>query len=257
MRSFYLGLICFLGLVGAHSNISIAAPEHSEPQVLQELSKNASPEEEPAQKSAPTDEFAKSEPLAGVSSNVEPQTTATPKILVLGDSISAGYGMNIDDGWVNLMNQTLIQRESPWRLINASISGETTIGGLKRLPELLDIYKPQIVVLELGGNDGLRGYPATKIRANLLAMTELAKNAGAKPVIISMRIPPNYGPRYTRAFESVFVDAAAQGGAALVPFLFEAVEASRDLMQADGIHPTAKAQPLLVEGFLPYLETLM
>jgi len=257
MRSFYLGLICFLGLVGAYSNISIAAPGHSEPQVLQELSKNASPEEEPAQKSAPTDEFAKSEPLAGVSSNVEPQTTATPKILVLGDSISAGYGMNIDDGWVNLMNQTLIQRESPWRLINASISGETTIGGLKRLPELLDIYKPQIVVLELGGNDGLRGYPATKIRTNLLAMTELAKNAGAKPVIISMRIPPNYGPRYTRAFESVFVDAAAQGGAALVPFLFEAVAASRDLMQADGIHPTAKAQPLLVEGFLPYLETLM
>jgi acyl-CoA thioesterase-1 len=192
----------------------------------------------------------KSEPLAGVSSNVEPQTTATPKILVLGDSISAGYGMNIDDGWVNLMNQTLIQRESPWRLINASISGETTIGGLKRLPELLDIYKPQIVVLELGGNDGLRGYPATKIRANLLAMTELAKNAGAKPVIISMRIPPNYGPRYTRAFESVFVDAAAQGGAALVPFLFEAVAASRDLMQADWNPPHRQGSAAAGRGIL-------
>jgi acyl-CoA thioesterase-1 len=257
MRSFYLGLICFLGLVGAHANVSIAAPEHSEPEVLQEVSKNTSRKEEPAQKSAPADDSAKPKGLAAASSNRESATTAAPKILVLGDSISAGYGMNIDDGWVNLMNQTLIQRESPWRLINASISGETTIGGLKRLPELLDIYQPQIVVLELGGNDGLRGYPATKIRTNLLAMTELVKNAGAKPVIISMRIPPNYGPRYTKAFESVFVDAAAQGGAALVPFLFEAVAASRDLMQADGIHPTAKAQPLLVEGFLPYLETLM
>lgn len=165
--------------------------------------------------------------------------------------------MNIEDGWVSLLNHTLVQRKSSWRLINASISGETTIGGLKRLPELLKIYEPKIVVLELGGNDGLRGYPTTKIRANLLAMTELVKNAGAKPVIMSMRIPPNYGPRYTRTFESVFVDAAAQSGATLVPFLFESLMTSHDLMQADGIHPTAKAQPLLVEGFLPYLESLL
>lgn len=217
-----------MAVVGLHANAGLAAPEHSGPQVLQEVSKNTAAFDE-----------------------------SNPKILVLGDSISAGYGMDIEDGWVNLMNQTLIQRESPWRLINASVSGETTIGGLRRLPELLAIHQPQIVVLELGGNDGLRGYPATKIRANLVAMTALVKDAGARPVIISMRIPPNYGPRYTQAFEAVFVDAAAQGNAALVPFLFEALAVSRDLMQDDGIHPTAKAQPILVEGFLPYLESLM
>ena len=217
-----------MAVVGLHANAGLAAPEHSGPQVLQEVSKNTAAFDE-----------------------------SNPKILVLGDSISAGYGMDIEDGWVNLMNQTLIQRESPWRLINASVSGETTIGGLRRLPELLAIHQPQIVVLELGGNDGLRGYPATKIRANLVAMTALVKDAGARPVIISMRIPPNYGPRYTQASEAVFVDAAAQGNAALVPFLFEALAVSRDLMQDDGIHPTAKAQPILVEGFLPYLESLM
>ena len=165
--------------------------------------------------------------------------------------------MNIEDGWVNLMNQTLIQRETDWRLINASISGETTTGGLKRLPELLQEYSPEIVVLELGGNDGLRGYPTAKILDNLLAMATLVNRAGAKPVIITMRIPPNYGPRYTQDFEAVFAEAANQSGAALVPFLFESLAVSEDLMQDDGIHPTAKAQPLLVEGFLPYLEPLM
>ena len=178
-------------------------------------------------------------------------------ILVLGDSISAGYGMNVDDGWVNLMNQTLRQRELAYRMVNASISGETTVGGLKRLPELLREHAPSIVVIELGGNDGLRGYPTTKIMDNLLTMTDLVKAAGARPVIITMRIPPNYGPRYTRAFEQVFADAAEQSKATLVPFLFEELAVDAQMMQDDGIHPTAKAQPLLVEGFLPYLLDLM
>ncbi|NCF44787.1 MAG: arylesterase [Proteobacteria bacterium] len=184
-------------------------------------------------------------------------TSGAAKILVLGDSISAGYGMNIDDGWVNLMNQALAQRESRWQLINASISGETTTGGLRRLPELLQQHQPDIVVLELGGNDGLRGYPTTKISSNLLAMTDLVRGANAKPIIITMRIPANYGLRYTRAFEQVFADVAEQSEAALVPFLFEAFALDPELMQDDGIHPTAKAQPLLVDGFLPYLEPLM
>jgi acyl-CoA thioesterase-1 len=178
-------------------------------------------------------------------------------ILVLGDSISAGYGMNVDDGWVNLMNQTLRQRELAYRMVNASISGETTVGGLKRLPGLLQEHAPSIVVIELGGNDGLRGYPTTKIMDNLLTMTDLVKAAGAQPVIITMRIPPNYGPRYTRAFEQVFADAAEQSKATLVPFLFEELAVDAQMMQDDGIHPTAKAQPLLVEGFLPYLLDLM
>ena len=178
-------------------------------------------------------------------------------ILVLGDSISAGYGMNVDDGWVNLMNQTLRQRELAYRMVNASISGETTVGGLRRLPDLLQEHAPSIVVIELGGNDGLRGYPTTKILDNLLTMTDLVKAAGAQPVIITMRIPPNYGPRYTRAFEQVFADAAEQSKATLVPFLFEELAVDAQMMQDDGIHPTAKAQPLLVEGFLPYLLNLM
>ena len=178
-------------------------------------------------------------------------------ILVLGDSISAGYGMNVDDGWVNLMNQTLRQRELAYRMVNASISGETTVGGLKRLPDLLQEHAPSIVVIELGGNDGLRGYPTTKIMDNLLTMTDLVKAAGAQPVIITMRIPPIYGPRYTRAFEQVFADAAEQSKATLVPFLFEELAVDAQMMQDDGIHPTAKAQPLLVEGFLPYLLDLM
>ena len=178
-------------------------------------------------------------------------------ILVLGDSISAGYGMNVDDGWVNLMNQTLRQRELAYRMVNASISGETTVGGLKRLPDLLQEHAPSIVVIELGGNDGLRGYPTTKILDNLLTMTDLVKAAGAQPVIITMRIPPNYGPRYTRAFEQVFADAAEQSTATLVPFLFEELAVDAQMMQDDGIHPTAKAQPLLVEGFLPFLLDLM
>jgi acyl-CoA thioesterase-1 len=178
-------------------------------------------------------------------------------ILVLGDSISAGYGMNVDDGWVNLMNQTLRQRELAYRMVNASISGETTVGGLKRLPDLLQEHAPSIVVIELGGNDGLRGYPTTKILDNLLTMTDLVKAAGAQPVIITMRIPPNYGPRYTRAFEQVFADAAEQSKATLVPFLFEELAVDAQMMQDDGIHPTAKAQPLLVEGFLPFLLDLM
>ena len=176
---------------------------------------------------------------------------------MLGDSISAGYGMNVDDGWVNLMNQTLRQRELAYRMVNASISGETTVGGLKRLPDLLQEHEPSIVVIELGGNDGLRGYPTTKIMDNLLTITELVKAAGAQPVIITMRIPPNYGPRYTRAFEQVFADAADQSKATLVPFLFEELAVDAQMMQDDGIHPTAKAQPLLVEGFLPYLLDLM
>lgn len=183
--------------------------------------------------------------------------TKSPRILVLGDSISAGYGMDIEDGWVHLMNQTLAERESSWRLINASVSGETTTGGLRRLPDLLTTHQPEIVVLELGGNDGLRGYPAPRIRDNLLAMIDLVKSAGAEPVIVTMRIPPNYGPRYTQAFEGVFADAAAATGTTLVPFIFEALAVSEDLMQSDGIHPTAKAQPLLVQGFLPYLEPLI
>ena len=165
--------------------------------------------------------------------------------------------MNVDDGWVNLMNQTLRQRELAYRMVNASISGETTVGGLKRLPDLLLEHAPSIVVIELGGNDGLRGYPTTKIMDNLLTMTDLVKAAGARPVIITMRIPPNYGPRYTRAFEQVFADAAEQSKATLVPFLFEELAVDAQMMQDDGIHPTAKAQPLLVEGFLPYLLDLM
>jgi len=176
---------------------------------------------------------------------------------VLGDSISAGYGMQREQGWVNLLSETLIAREEPWKAINASISGETTGGGRARLPGLLEEHSPKIVIIELGGNDGLRGYPISKIRSNLAAMVDATQQAGAIPLIVSMRIPPNYGPRYTDAFDAVFAEVAQETGAAIVPFLLSDVAFTEGFMQDDGIHPTAAAQPLLLDAIWTYLDPLL
>lgn len=178
-------------------------------------------------------------------------------IVVLGDSISAGYGMQREQGWVNLLSETLIAREEPWKAINASISGETTGGGRARLPGLLEEHSPKIVIIELGGNDGLRGYPISKIRSNLAAMVDATQQAGAIPLIVSMRIPPNYGPRYTDAFDAVFAEVAQETGAAIVPFLLSDVAFTEGFMQDDGIHPTAAAQPLLLDAIWTYLDPLL
>lgn len=178
-------------------------------------------------------------------------------ILVLGDSISAGYGIQREQGWVHLLDQALEQGEYAWHTVNASISGETTGGGLARLPGVIEETQPDIVIIELGGNDGLRGYPIKTIRTNLEQMIDIVEDHGATPMVVAMRIPPNYGPRYARAFDAVFGEVAQHKQTAFVPFLLEAVALSDGLMQEDGIHPTADAQPMLLDAVWSYLEPLL
>ncbi len=177
--------------------------------------------------------------------------------MVLGDSISAAYGMSLQQGWVSLLGDELAERDPPWQVVNASISGDTTAGGLRRLPALLDTHQPQLVIIELGGNDGLRGYPTTKLKDNLVQMARLSREAGARVLILPMEIPPNYGPRYTRAFRESFSAAAQQAGATLGPFLLDGVATDPALMQGDGIHPTAEAQPLLLDNLRKSIAKLL
>jgi acyl-CoA thioesterase-1 len=180
-----------------------------------------------------------------------------PRILVMGDSISAGYGIQREEGWVELLSRSLNQAEYPHVVINGSISGETTGGGLARLPQALDTHTPAVVVIELGGNDGLRGYPTDLVRSNLKQMVELALAQDAKVLLVGMQIPPNYGPRYTQAFFSMYAEVADETGVALLPFFLEKVALEPRLMQSDGIHPTAEAQPLLLETLWDYLVPLL
>ncbi len=179
------------------------------------------------------------------------------KLLVLGDSISAAYGLSLEEGWVALAEDALAARGLPVTAINASISGETSAGGRRRLPALLEAHAPDAVVIELGGNDALRGYPIAQLRENLTAMAEAALNSGAEVLLLPMEIPPNYGPRYRGAFRDSFRVIAAATGADLGPFPLEAVATNPALMQPDGIHPTAEAQPLIVETLLPALEAAL
>ena len=171
------------------------------------------------------------------------QAREPTKVLVLGDSISAAYGMNIEQGWVHLWAQSL-QDEA--RIINASLSGETTAGGLARLPALLSKHQPQVVVIELGGNDGLRGYPLSRLKQNLTQLVSLSQATGSQVALVPMQIPPNYGEVYTRRFYETFAQVAAAQKATVTPFILEDVALIKELMQNDGIHPTASAQPLLL-----------
>jgi len=180
-----------------------------------------------------------------------------PKILVFGDSISAAYGMEPEQGWVQLMSDKLKQDGSHYTVINASVSGETTGGGLVRLPKTLDVHQPNILILELGGNDGLRGYPIDKIKSNLNQMIEMAAVEDIQVLLVGMVLPPNYGRRYTLAFQDSFADVATEQEIALVPHLLEGVTTPRDLMQQDGIHPRAEAQWMIVEDIYPLLKPLM
>jgi acyl-CoA thioesterase-1 len=190
--------------------------------------------------------------IAGVS-----PASARSKILVMGDSISAAYGIQRDAGWVALLDQRLSETATRWEVINASISGETTGGGLARLPKALEAHDPEIVIIELGGNDGLRGYPVSRIRENLDKLVELAVAGGRRVLLLGMRIPPNYGPRYTRAFEAMYRDVADAHGVRFVPFILEAVALHPGLMQDDGIHPTAEAQPKLLDSVWPELQRVL
>jgi acyl-CoA thioesterase-1 len=182
---------------------------------------------------------------------------AARTVLVLGDSVSAGYGIKVEEGWVALLQQRLRQQGYGYRVVNASVSGETTTGGLTRLPRALERHKPAVVVLELGGNDGLRGLPLATTRANLLRMIQLSQQAGARVVLVGMKIPPNYGSRYTQGFEQVFSDLARDYRLPLVPFLLDKVALTAGMMQDDGLHPTARGQPVMLDNVWPTLRTVL
>ncbi len=192
-----------------------------------------------------------------------PAMAAAPKaplILVVGDSISAEYGLTRGQGWVALLAQRLTEKKLTQRVQNASISGDTTSGGLARLPALLQQHKPAIVIIELGGNDALRGLPLASSRANLKAMVQAAKSAGAKVLLLGMQVPPNYGASYQREFSTMFEQVASQEKAALVPFLLKGIADQADAQawfQPDRIHPLARAHPLMLnlvwQGLKPLL----
>jgi len=185
------------------------------------------------------------------------RASTQPTILVLGDSISAAYGIQREQGWVAHLERRVAQLDPPWRVVNASVSGETTGGGLARLPSTLEAHDPEVLVIELGGNDALRGYPIERIQDNVQRLVELGQEARTRVLLVGMQIPPNYGPRYTRAFTELFHQVSDQTGVPLVPFILEPVALTPELMQDDGIHPTAEAQPLMLETVWPYLQPLL
>ena len=186
-----------------------------------------------------------------------PALAQSATVLVVGDSLSAAYGIDTEDGWVALAEEALREDFPELEMVNASISGDTTDGGLRRLPDALERFEPDVVVIELGGNDGLRAYPVERMRANLVDMAEAAQEAGAETLILGMMIPANYGPVYTEAFGAAFAEAAEATGSDLVPFFLEPIADDRSAFQRDGIHPTAEAQPLLVEHTLPALRDVL
>ena len=181
-----------------------------------------------------------------------------PVILVFGDSISAGYGLaHVEQGWVELLKTRLKGQGYGYQVVNASVSGETTAGGLTRLPRALNLHRPKILILELGANDGLRGLPIPQMRENLARMVELASAAGAKTLLLGMRMPPNYGPEYTEQFHLVFSDLARDKRLPLVPFLLTDIAQSPKLMQDDNLHPNALGQPVLLDNVWPPLQPLL
>lgn len=182
---------------------------------------------------------------------------AGPTIVVLGDSLSAGYGLAQGEGWVALLEQRLQRDKLDYTVVNASISGETTLGGRNRLPALLLDHHPAIVIVALGANDGLRGNPLDDTRKNLIAIAQSSRKAGARVIVVGMRIPPNYGPVYTRRFEGLFAEVARQQNASLVPFLLQGFADDRAMFQADGLHPVAAAQPRMLDNVYHRLRPLL
>ncbi|MGK0498990.1 MAG: acyl-CoA thioesterase-1 [Oceanicoccus sp.] len=186
----------------------------------------------------------------------------TATLLIMGDSLSASYGIPRESGWVTLLENKLHKDQPHYRVINASISGETSGGSLTRLPALLSEHQPSIVIIEIGGNDGLRGYPIIKIRQNLQQLVALSTQAGAKVLITGIQIPPNYGKRYAQLFYASYAQTAQlftteKYRVVLLPFLLEGIATQRNLMQKDGIHPTAKAQPMILQNVWGYLKEIL
>lgn len=198
-------------------------------------------------------------PATGVGVALDPSATDTPvqRIMVLGDSLSAAYGIEISQGWVRLLQSQLEKLGFAHRVVNSSISGDTTRGGLARLAQALDDVRPSIVIVALGGNDGLRGLALAETRSNLVAIIKTIIRYEARVLLVGIRLPPNYGPAYTQQFEAIFVELSEQFSSPLVPFLLEGVAEDPSLMQLDGLHPRAEAQPALLDNVWPYLEFLI
>ena len=182
---------------------------------------------------------------------------AAPVVLVLGDSISAGYGLPANTGWTTLLQQRLVAEHYPHRVVNASSSGDTSAGGRARLAALLAQHRPAVTIIELGGNDGLRGGSLDALQANLAAMTAAAQKSGSRVLIVGLRLPPNYGPAYVRRFETVYADVARERKAALVPFLFEGFAEDNAMFQPDRIHPVSAAQARLLDNVWRELKPLL
>jgi len=178
-------------------------------------------------------------------------------ILVFGDSLSAGYGVATGSGWVDLLRQRLQDKGLAYQVVNASISGETSAGGLSNIGAALSRHRPEILILELGANDGLRGLSLKAMKSNLSSIIRQAKTAGARVLLLGMQMPPNYGPRYTERFSAIYGELAAEQQLPLVPFLLQKVALDPSLMQADNLHPNTKGQPLLLETVWPVLRPLL
>ncbi len=182
---------------------------------------------------------------------------SAPTVLVLGDSLSAAYGIAQDRGWVALLQRRLADRGLPHRIVNASVSGETTRGGLTRLPRLLEEHRPDLVVIELGANDGLRGISDRVLADNLRGLVETSTGSGARVLLLGIRLPPNYGAAFNARFDRVFDEVARETQTPLVPFFLKGVAEDRELMLPDGLHPAAEAQPTLLDNVWPALEPLL
>ncbi len=185
------------------------------------------------------------------------QASGAPTVMIFGDSLSAGYGIDVDQSWASLLQQRLEEQGYEHRVVNASISGETTEGGVARIGAALAEFSPDLVILELGGNDGLRGFPPQRMRANLEQIVRLSKASGAAVVLLGIRIPANYGKRYTAAFEAVYRDVAEQCEVRWIEFFMEGVALNDELLQADRIHPNAEAQPILLDNAWPIISATL
>jgi acyl-CoA thioesterase-1 len=185
------------------------------------------------------------------------EATEPPTVLVFGDSLSAGFGIDVDHSWTALLQSRLEKLGYEHRVVNASISGETTEGGAARIQTALKAFSPDLVILELGGNDGLRGFPPERVKSNLETIVERSKAAGASVVLLGIRIPSNYGARYTAAFEAVYRQIADDLNVRWIEFFMEGVATNDELMQADRIHPNTKAQPILLENAWPIISAAL
>jgi acyl-CoA thioesterase-1 len=181
----------------------------------------------------------------------------TPTILIFGDSLSAGFGLDVDQSWGALLQQRLEEQGYEHRVVNASISGETTEGGVTQIASAIDAFSPGLIILELGGNDGLRGFPPARIKNNLMAIATRARDSGAEVVLLGIRIPTNYGARYTEAFEAVYEEVANELGIRWIEFFMEGVALNDELLQEDRIHPNEQAQPILLDNAWPIIRATL